>query len=87
MSVVVGAALRGFGKALGKVKTKKQMSFSDKIKLQDKKIIDKKTGKTHLSKKQLDSYVKNQKDSKFKKLGKLEQKYIKLRPGMAPKEK
>ena len=55
------------------------------MKLQDKKIIDKKTGRTHLSKNQLDNYVKTQKDPKLKKQGKLEQKYIKERPGMAPK--
>jgi hypothetical protein len=86
--LVIGAgiALRGVGKALSKVVRKnKKLSFSEKMKLQDKKIIDKKTGKTHLSKKQLDNYVKTQKDPKLKKLGKLEQKYIKERPGMAPK--
>jgi len=77
------------GKKLGLDKLYKnlytnKMSFSDKMTLQDAKVIDKKTGKTHLSKGQLDDYVKNQTSSYFKKMGKLEQKYIKQRPGMAP---
>ena len=77
-----GIALRGLGML---AKGKKKLNFSEKIKLQDKKIIDKKTGKTHLSKKQLDNYVKTQKDPKLKKLGKLEQRYTKERPERAPK--
>ena len=84
--VGAGIALRGFGKALSKAVGKnKKLNFSEKMKLQDKKIIDKKTGKTHLSQKQLDNYVKTQKDPKLKKLGKLEQRYTKERPERAPK--
>ena len=84
--VGAGIALRGIGKALSKVARKnKKLSFSEKMKLQYKKVIDKKTGRTHLSKNQLGNYVKTQKDPKLKKQGKLEQKYIKERPGMAPK--
>ena len=70
----------------GKVyKARKGLSFSDKMKLQDAKVIDKTTGKTHLSKNQLDDYLKNQKDPKLQKMGRLEKKYIQQRPGMAPK--
>jgi len=70
----------------GKVyKANKGMSFSEKMTLQDAKVIDKKTGKTHLSKDQLESYLKSQKDPKLQKMGQLEKKYIKQRPSMAPK--
>ena len=67
------------------IKAKRGMSFSEKMTLQDAKVIDKKTGKTHLSKNQLDDYLKNQKDPKLQKMGRLEKKYIQQRPGMAPK--
>ena len=67
------------------MKAKRGMLFSEKMTLQDAKVIDKKTGKTHLSKNQLDDYLKNQKDPKLQKMGRLEKKYIQQRPGMAPK--
>ena len=48
MAGPVGVALRGFGKALlNKMTGKKNLSFSEKIKMQDKGVIQKKTGRLH----------------------------------------
>ena len=45
MAGLVGAALRGFGKALGKIKSKKNLSLTEKLGMQDKGLINKKTGR------------------------------------------
>ena len=68
MAGLVGAALRGFGKALGKIKSKKNLSLTEKLGMQDKGLINKKTGRLHpahedvLKLKSKD--VKNDKDRK-----------------------
>tara|TARA_Y100001937_G_scaffold122621_1_gene184090 strand:+ start:46 stop:372 length:327 start_codon:yes stop_codon:yes gene_type:complete len=49
MAGLVGIALRGFGKALGKIGKKKNLSLTEKLGMQDKGIISKKTGRLHPS--------------------------------------
>ena len=48
IAIGAGIALRGVGKALKSyIKSKKKLSFGEKVKMQNKGIINKKTGRLH----------------------------------------
>jgi hypothetical protein len=93
MPGLVGAALRGFGKALGKIKSKKNLSLGDKLGMQDKGLINKKTGRLHPAHEDVFKRLKSKKIKKMTKTGrnpelgpgkgspetKLEAKYIRGR--------
>ena len=93
MAGLVGAALRGFGKALGKIKRKKNLSLGDKLGMQDKGLINKKTGRLHPAHEDVFKRLKSKDVKKMTKTGrnpelgpgkgstetKLEAKYIRGR--------
>ena len=72
-----GIALRGAGKALVKsyVKSKRKLSLTNKLKMQNRGVIDKKTGRLHpeheralkaLSKKELKQLIKTGQNPRYK---------------------
>ena len=67
MAGLVGIALRGFGKALGKIKGKKKLSLTEKLGMQDKGLINKKTGRLH---RDHENVFKNLKSKDIKKMTK-----------------
>ena len=93
MAGLVGAALRGFGKALGKIKSKKNLSLTEKLGMQDKGLINKKTGRLHPAHEDVFKKLKSKDVKKMTKTGrnpelgpgkgspetKLEAKYIRGR--------
>jgi len=93
MAGLVGVALRGFGKALGKIKRKKSLSLGEKLGMQAKGLINKKTGRLHPAHENVFKNLKSKDVKKMTKTGrnpelgpgkgstetKLEAKYIRGR--------